>query len=139
MLGKSLFGDAKGLALFGKGQITIVDIEGVVTVFAFERTGLADIDIQKTIPIDIGHADSCGPNALDPKSRFLGNVFKFEIAFVQVKAIRGLVACKENIDQAIVVDVAECDAGSIEKIAKSIGVELFGKGKIISEINPGMG
>jgi hypothetical protein len=69
----------------------------------------------------------------------LGNVFKFEIAFVQVKAIRGLVASKEYIDQAIVVDIAERDTRSVEKVAKSIGVEFFGKGKIVSEVNPGMG
>ena len=66
-----------------------------------------NINIQETIAVYIGHGHTAAPVRISGHAGFFGNVFKFKIAFVQVKFIMAFaVGRKINIRQAVVIDIA---------------------------------
>ena len=48
------------------------------------------------------------------------NVFKFQIAFIQVQFVWNFIACEVNIHQTIIVDIADANPTAIVYIRKNI-------------------
>src|SRR5690606_37259 len=127
---------------FGKGAVPIVDIQFVVALEAIDAHHGTDIDVQKAVPIDIGHGRSGVPTAVPPNAGLLGNVLEFEIAQVPVQPIGDLVAGKEYIGQAVIVDIPDGHPAPIVKIEVVQNAEAFPGGEGIGKLNsaiPGIG
>ena len=61
--GESLKSQSPRFRLFTEGQIPLVDKELVCTFQSFVASHIANMDIQETIAVYIGHDHSCAPIA----------------------------------------------------------------------------
>src|ERR1700722_2064248 len=80
--------------------------------------GIADIDVQPAVAVDVDHGDAGAPHAILAKAGFVGDVFKFEIPFVEIKLIGPHIGGEEDIGKAVVVDVADGYAAAVVKVAE---------------------
>ena len=70
--------------------------------------------------IDIHHSHTVVPFAISLHTGRLGNVFKFQIAFIQVQFIGNFIACEVNIGQTIIVDIADANPTPIVYVRKNV-------------------
>ena len=93
----------------------------------------ANVNIQPTVVVDIHHGDPCVPVGVTHHTRSDSNVFKLEVALVQVKFIFPLVGREVNILQTIVVDVSNSKPATVIKIEIIEYTQLLSVGKLIGE------
>ena len=79
-------------------------------------TELPYVQIEHAVVVDIHHTHAGRPTIHTRYTRLLGNVFEFEVSFIEEHLIRPHVAGKIQIDQAIVVKIARSNPTSIKKI-----------------------
>jgi hypothetical protein len=92
---------------FTECQVTLVDIEPVLTLQAFVVPDLANVQIQKAIAVYICHGHASGPATFASYLCRFGDILKLEVSLVEVQFVAALVAGKINVHQAIIVDVPE--------------------------------
>src|SRR5579863_89591 len=66
----------------------------------------AYIDIEKSVIIDIHNGDARRPCAVVWYLGFVGDVFEMQVAGIEVKLVLALVSCKEQIDAAVIIEIA---------------------------------
>src|SRR5690606_23374192 len=133
MGGVSRIGDVVQPCLFRKSHIAIVDEQLVLFVIAFNVAGIAYVDVQPAVAVDICHTHSCRPGPRAGHTGFFGYVLKLEITFIDVKFIWSKVTRKINVDQAVVVNVSKGDAATIVKIAICVNIEVVAEMQLILE------
>ena len=73
--------------LFGEGAVVVIDIEFISSVAVAHVAGVADIDIQPAVAVDVDDGDAGAPHAVLVEAGFVGDVFEFEIAFIEVEFV----------------------------------------------------
>ena len=73
----------------------------------------ANIDVEKTVPIDIGHGDAGGPIGIAGYSGPGRDIFKNEIAFIKIEFVAALVGRQIDIGQTVIIDVPNRHTRSI--------------------------
>ena len=103
---------------FGKGEIMIVDIELVLAMPIAHMPGVADINIEPSIIVDIDEHYACAPHAVLAEAGLVGNVFEMEVTFVEIKFVVRHVGGEEDVREAVVVDIPDGDAAAVVEIAE---------------------
>ena len=103
---------------FGKGEVMIVDIELVLAVAIAHMPGVADIDVEPSVIVDIHEHYACAPHAVLSEAGLVGDVLELEIAFVEIKLIVRHVGGEEDVGEAVVVDIPDGDATAVVEIAE---------------------
>lgn len=107
-------------------------MRGAVMVSWIEIPDSADINVEKAVPVDVGHGHARGPIRLTADMGFGGDVFELEISFVKIKLVAPLIRRQIDIRQPVVVDIPDGNACAIiiieiiqdaEGITVSIGVD----------------
>src|SRR5690606_21565267 len=97
--GVSFVRDAILRGLIFEREITAIDKQFVAFIkTAFHIPGIADINIQQAIAVDVCKRYSCRPGLSSRYACFFGNVFKTKVALVEKQFIRNQVSCKIYID-----------------------------------------
>jgi len=111
---------------FCKGAILIIDVELVSPVTVLHVAGVAYIDIQPAVVIDVHKHGACAPHAVLREARSGGDVLKFEISFIQVDPVLTHIGGEEDIRQTVVIEVADGYAAAIVEVAEQEAVvDLF--------------
>jgi hypothetical protein len=80
---KTFVVNAVCLRAFGEGIIAIIYIKQISSAFLVKMSGRADVNVLKSVGIDICNSDTRRPMFFR-YSRCSGNIFESESAFVQV-------------------------------------------------------
>ena len=135
MRGITGIGDAICLGHFFKSAVLLVDEEFVFPVVTFDIAGIAYVDVQPAVSIDVGHTYTSRPGFAAIYPCLLGYVFELPIAFIEVEAILFHVGGKIDVDQTVVVDVTQGHTTPVVKIAVGVDVEIVVKMQLIDKIN----
>src|SRR6185436_14578090 len=92
---------------------TLVDVEQVLSHIGIEQNGCANINILQTIVVDINDRGAAAPSALTIHSSSIGNVFKFEIALVEIELVGNHVPGEIDILEAVVIKVTKSQPGPV--------------------------
>ena len=138
--GEPGIGDPVPRGGFGEGVIPVVDEKQIGAVLRLRPwgSGHRHVDIEIPVVVDVHHRDAGGPSGRrDP--RRLRDVLEPHVALVQVQAARDHVAGKENVRQAIVIDVAHGDAGAVVDVDVGADVEGIAGRDGVGERDAGLG
>jgi hypothetical protein len=97
--------------------------------------GVADIDIEPSIVIDIYEHDAGAPHAVLAEAGLVGDVFEVKVAFVEIELIRSHVGSEEDVGEAVVVDIPDGDAAAVVEVAKEEAVIELAILYIVLEVN----
>ena len=123
------------LGHFFKSAVFLVDVQLIFAVITFDLARVANVDVQPTVAIDVGHTYPGRPGAFATHLGFFRNVFKLPIAPIEVQAILIHIGGKVDVDQAIVVDIPQCDPSTIVEIAVGINIEFLIEFQLIDKFN----
>jgi hypothetical protein len=98
----------------------------------FGLPGNAYVQVQPPVGIHVGHGYARCP-AVGAYPRLVGNVFKPQVAFVEVQAARDHVSGKVQVRQTVVVDVTDRHAATVVDVLKLHGVHRVVGGNGIGE------
>jgi len=113
----------------------VVDIELVLTMAIGHMPGVADIDIEPAVVIDIYEHHACAPHAVLAEACLVGDVFEMKVAFVEIKFIGPHVGGEEDVGEAVVVDVPDGDAAAVVEVAEEEAVVEFAIFYIVLEVD----
>jgi len=80
--------------------------------------GVADIDIEPAIVVDVHEHHACTPHAVLAEAGLVRDVFEVKVAFVEIKFIVRHVGGEEDVGEAVVVDIPDGDATAVVEIAE---------------------
>ncbi|MEY3367557.1 MAG: hypothetical protein RI973_712 [Bacteroidota bacterium] len=121
----------------GEGAVAVVDVKCVGALGLFVGAGEAEIDVQPAIAVDVHHGDAGGPFALGVDAGLPGGVFELKVAAVEVEPGLGHIGGKEDIGEAVVVHVADADAGAVVEVFEGEDVERLVFPQLVGEGNAG--
>ena len=124
---------------FGEGAIAVVDEQQIPALLRPRpgRSGHGDIDVEVTVVVDVDHGDAGRP-AMGLDARGLRDVLEPHVALIQVEAARDLIAGEEDVGEAVVVDVADRDAGAIVDVRHGQRVERITRLDGVGERDAGL-
>ncbi len=77
------------------------------------------MDVQPSIRVDVNHGNSRGPPSSSPyRLGTLGDVFKLQVALVEIKLVGYLISNEIQIRHAIIVNVSKPYSSSIVEVLK---------------------
>ncbi len=120
--GVSGYAKAVSIGCLCEGEIMVIDVELILSIAIGHMTGVADIDVQPAVVIDVYEYYSCAPHAVLTEAGFAGDIFELEIAFIEIELIAGHVGGEEDIGEAVVVDVADGYAAAVVEVTKEEAV-----------------
>lgn len=88
--------------------------------------------------VNIDHDDAGAPLLFGTEAGFFGDVFELEVALIEVEFVGAHVGGEEDIGQAIVIDVANGNAGAVIEVPVAEDVEVFVVGYGVLEFNTGV-
>src|SRR5258708_23955002 len=100
---------------------------------------LAHVDIQQTVIIDIYYGDTGRPAAILWYSRQFGNVFKVQVASIEIELILSLVGCEEKVDLTIAVEISGAYSAAVVKIHIVKHIKALRGMQRIAEVDAGPG
>ena len=71
------------------------------------------------------------------RCRFIGDIFKFEISFIEEEFVVAHIAGEEDIGQTVVINIADGYAAAIVEIAKQKAVVQSAVFHVVLEVNAG--
>ena len=105
-------------------------------VVTFHIAGIADVNIQPAISIDIRHGHTRTPSAGSSHSCFFGYIFKLKVPFVEVQLIGSEVGRKIQIRKAIVIHISNGYPTPIVEVAVGKDIEVLVKSKVVLKADP---
>src|SRR5262249_50839597 len=111
----------------------VAELHGIVV---FPR--MTYIDIQQTVSIDVGNADSRTPCTVAGQMRLFRRVFETEIPLVKEQFIGTGVAGKKDIVQSVAIQIGDADARTVVEVFVAEHVERIVLPDIIRERYPGL-
>ncbi len=105
---------------------------------AVEVSYSADIDVQQAVVIDIDYGDARRPAIVFRYPGFSGDIFEVQAAFVQIETVRSLVGCEEQVDLAIVVEIARTHSAAVVIVHIIEDIEISGGVQRITEVEAGL-
>ena len=82
---------------FRKGEVMVVDIKFVLAMAICHMPGVADIDIEPAIVVDVHEHHACTPHAVLAEAGLVRDVFEVKVAFVEIKFIVRHVGGEEDV------------------------------------------
>ena len=122
---------------FFKGSVALVDKQFVFLVVALDVAGVADVNIQPAVAIDVGHRH---PGRPAPRSRYagrFGHVLELQIAPIEVEPVGQAIGAEVDIGQAVVINVADGYAAAIVIVAVAKYIEVAVGGQLVDEVDAG--
>ncbi len=116
----------------------LVDVELVGAALPGDFPGVADVDVQPAVAVDVGDGDAGRPG---PGVRDAGcgrDVPEVEAAEVQVESGAALVGREHHLRQAVARQVTERDAAAVVVVAVGEDVELAALGEAVLEHDAGL-
>ena len=104
------------MSLIDESKVPLVDKKLIASFFCICFAGVAHVDIEKPIAVDVYHGCATFPSHPASYSRSLSNVFEFEVALIEVQLIELHVRNKVNVFEAIVVDVPNGNPPAIKQV-----------------------
>ena len=114
----------------------LVDVQLVRARLARDEAGVADVDVEQSIAIDVGHGYSSGPGSFAANTGFVGDVPELKVALVDVELIPVQVRGEHHLGQAIPIEVAYRHAAAVVEIAVGEDVHLGRVFDAIDESDP---
>src|SRR5690606_332318 len=130
---QSVFGST-----FREGSVAVVDKQFVLAILTLEVAGVAYIDVDPSIAIDVGHGDAGAPVLGSCHASGFGNVFEAEIALVEKEPIGPHVSGKEYVVEAVVVDVADAYPTPVVVISEGEDIEVLLIFDAVDEVDTGL-
>jgi hypothetical protein len=100
--------------------------------------GVTDVDIEPAVVVDIYENDAGAPHAILFEACFVGDVFKFKIAFIEIELVAAHVGCEEDVWEAVIVDVSDGYAAAVVKVPEQEAVIQLAVFNIISKVDAGI-
>jgi len=122
----------------GESIIMVVDIELVLSVAVLHVAGVADIDIEPAVAVDIGHDGAGAPHAVLAEAGFCGDIFEVEAALVEIELVLAHIGGEEDIGEPVVVDIADGDAAAVVEVAEEEAVSELAVDHLVIEIDAGV-
>ena len=115
---RGIGGDIEAVLMrgFRKGAVVVIDVKFVAPPAVAHVAGIADVDIQPAVVVDVDEDCAGAPHAVLVEARLRGNVFKMEIAFIEIEFVASHVRREENIREAVVVDVADGNPAAVVEV-----------------------
>jgi hypothetical protein len=107
-------------------------------VAAFHVAGIADIDIQPPVVVDIDQHDAGAPHAVLPEPGFCGGVFEMEIAFIEIDLIIAHIGRENDVGKAVIIQIADGYAAAVIKIAEEKAIFQLVVDHLVIEIDAGV-
>ena len=124
---------------FGKGTVLLVDVQFVAAVVTLDITGVADVDVEPAVRIDVGHRHAGTPGGLSRYAGPLGHVLELHVPPVEEEAVIYPVTAQVDVGQSVVVDVTQGHAAAVVEVAVGVDVEVLVEVERIGEVDPGDG
>jgi len=86
---------------------------------------VAYINIEPAIMVDIHEHDAGAPHAVLFKTGMGGDVLEVEIAFIEIELVLAHIGCKEDVGEAIVVEIANGYAAAVVEVPEEEAVVQF--------------
>jgi hypothetical protein len=129
--------DGSSNAFFGERKVAVVDEKFVPALLGIALARIANVNIEKTIAIDIRHRHARFPRHGANHAGLLCNILEFEIALIEVQFIGLHIGSEVNIIEAIVVDIANGHPSPIEKILVREHIRFGRLDELVSERDAG--
>src|SRR5256714_4208672 len=141
--GRAFVGNAicGGHLLEGRDAVrvqTLIDVQLVRPPLTRDVAGVANVDVQPAIAIDIGQSDSRSPQPFAFDSRFLSDVLELEVTFVEIEVIAVLVGGEHDLGQTISIQVPDGYSTAVVVIAVGEDVELGRFLESVREVDAGV-
>ena len=117
---------------------TLIDEQLVGATFARDRAGVADVDVQPAVAVDVREGDAGCPGPVPLDAGFGGDVAEAEVALVEIEPVAALVGGDHELREAITVQVADRDPTAVVVIAVGEDVQVGGGGEAILEVDAGV-
>ncbi len=129
--------------LFGEGGHPIpvqalVDVQLVGAALAADIAGVAHVDVQQAVAVDVGEGDPGSPEPLTGHTGLPGHISKPVRAQVQVQPVVVQVRREEELRQPVAGEVAERDAAAVVVVAVGEDVQLGGVDQAVLEAHAGV-
>jgi len=86
---------------------------------------IADVDIEPAVVVDVHEHGAGAPHAVLCEAGMGGNVFEMKVAFIEIELIVTHIGCKEDVGEAIVIEIANGNAAAVVEIPKEEAVLQF--------------
>jgi hypothetical protein len=101
-------------------------------------TGIADVDIEPAVIVDIDENRAGTPHAILLEPRFGGDVFELEITFIEIEFIGAHVGRKEDVGETIVIDIADGDPAAVIEVPEKEAIVEALIDDLVIEVNAGV-
>src|SRR5206468_6416039 len=117
----------------------VVDEQRVGAIGTGPVAGVANVDVEPSVAVDVGQRDTGRPRPLLAESCLGGDVAEPKLAFVEVELRPALVGREDDLWQPIACEVADRYAAAVIEIAVGEDVEVARLGQLIAERDAGLG
>jgi hypothetical protein len=116
----------------------VIDVKLVPAVAVTHVTGIADVDIEPAVIVDIDENRAGTPHAILLEPRFGGDVFELEITFIEIEFIGAHVGRKEDVGETIVIDIADGDPAAVIEVPEKEAIVEALIDDLVIEVNAGV-
>ena len=109
----------------GVGAETLIDPEGIGARGRLAVAGMAEIDVEPSVAVDVGQGDAGGPWPIGLHAGCRGDVAKAERPFIQEEAGPVLVGREDDLGPTITGQVANGDPATVVEVAVREDVALL--------------
>lgn len=123
---------------FGKSEVMVVDVKFVLAVAGAHVPGVADIDIQPAVVVDIYECDAGAPHAVLAEARFIRDVVELEIAFIKIEFVVAGVGGHYYVRKTIIVEIADSDTAAVVEVPEEEAILYRAISDVVVEVDAGM-
>ena len=122
----------------GECAIVVIDVQLVPAVAVTHVTGIANVDIEPAVVVDVDENRAGTPHAILLEPGFGGDVFELEISFIKIEFVGAHVGRKEDVREAVVIDVSDGYAAAVIEIPEKEAVVETLIDDFVIEVNSGI-
>jgi hypothetical protein len=112
---RSPVGESEFFGTFREGEVSIVDEKQIFSSFGIGVRAPADVDIEPSVSIHVGHSAHDQP-CFSATLGFFGDVFKMKITFIQKEPVAHIFPVKRISGKTVIVDAAHGNTAAIVEI-----------------------
>ena len=115
------------------GVQTLVDVQLVGPALARHVSGVADVDVEESVTVDVGEGDPRRPEPLARDPRPLGHIREAEVTLVQVQPVCTEVRREQEFRQTVAGEVAQRHPAAVVVVAIGEDIQLASIGEAVLE------
>ncbi len=96
----------------------VINIQLVFPVTRRHMTGIADVDVEPSVVVDVDKSNAGAPHAILLQAGLRRDVFELEVAFVQVELAVAHIGSEQYVGESVIIEIADGYAAAVVEIAE---------------------